>query len=277
VNLAGEVIGINTQIATNTGTYNGIGFALPSSTAVDIYNQLVTNGKVRRGFLGAVPQELTAEAARSNRLAVGDGVVVKELTSEDSPAARAGLQSGDVIIEVNSQKIKSVRELIRRVAALGVGSIANISYIRDGVKRTANVRLEERNDSPDSAPAIRPPSDPRPQRSIPDQPDSKSDRKKRKTLGATVKTLTPDLARQRGLEGAHGAYVTGVEPNSIAGNNRLLVDDLIVEINNKPVSSVEDFDRCTRELRSGDEVFIKVLRNDRGALRRSFLISFAMP
>ena len=278
VNLAGEVIGINTQIATNTGVYSGIGFALPSSTAVDIYNQLVTNGKVRRGFLGAVPQELTPQIARLNRIADGDGVVVRELTSENSPAARAGLQGGDVITEVNGQKVKTVRELIRRVAALGVGSIANITYFRDGERRSTTVRLEERKDEPDAPPGIRPsPSDQR-QRPVPDEQDAKSDRRKRKpTLGVTAKTLTPDLARQHGLEGARGAYVISVEPNSIASDNRLFPDDLIVEINSKPVASFEDFQRLTRELRSGDEVFIKVLRNDRGTLRRSFLISFAMP
>jgi serine protease Do len=96
-------------------------------------------------------------------------------------------------------------------------------------------------------------------------------------LGVTVKTLTPDLARQHGLEGARGAYVVSVEADSIAAINRLLADDLIVEINSKPVASLEDFQRLTRDLRSGDEVFIKVLRSDRGTLRRSFLVSFAMP
>jgi serine protease Do len=279
VNLAGEVIGINTQIATNTGVYSGIGFALPSSTAVDIYNQLVTNGKVRRGFLGAIPQEMTSQIARLNRISEGDGVVVRELTSETSPAARAGLLSGDVITEVNGQKVKTVRELIRRVAALGVGSTANITYIRGGERRTASVKLEERKDEPDAPPGIRPsPSDQRQQRPVPDDQDSKSDRKKRKpTLGATVKTLTADVARQHGLEGARGAYVVSVEADSIAANNRLLADDLIVEINNKPVVTLEDFQRLTRDLRSGDEVFIKVLRSDRGTLRRSFLVSFAMP
>ncbi|MEK6300263.1 MAG: trypsin-like peptidase domain-containing protein [Acidobacteriota bacterium] len=279
VNLAGEVIGINTQIATNTGVYSGIGFALPSSTAVEIYNQLVTNGKVRRGFLGAVPQEMTSQIARLNKIAEGEGVVVRELSSETSPAARAGLQGGDVITEVNGQKVKTVRELIRRIAALGVGSTANISYVRGGERRTASVKLEERKDEPDAPLGIRPPpNDPRQQPETPGKQDSKSDRRKLKpTLGATSKTLTPELARQLSLEGARGAYVVSVEPGSIAFDNRLLVDDLVVEINEKPVASLEDFQRLTRDLRSGGAVAIKVLRSSRGPLRRSFLISFTMP
>jgi S1-C subfamily serine protease len=92
-----------------------------------------------------------------------------------------------------------------------------------------------------------------------------------------VKTLTPELARLHSLEGARGAYVVSVEADSIAFDNRLLMDDLIVEVNTKPVATAEDFQRLTRELRSGDEVSIRVLRSDRGPLRRAFLVSFRMP
>ena len=275
INLAGEVIGINTQIATSTGVYSGIGFALPSSTAADIYNQLVTDGKVRRGFLGITPEELTPQVARLNGIRESEGVVVRELTSETSPAARAGLQSGDVITEVNGQKVKSVRALIRRVASLGVGSTANITYFRGGERRTAVVKLEERRDEPEGPRGLRPtPPEPR-------QPE-KQDRgsgaaKRRSTLGVTAKTLTPDLARLHGLEGARGAYVVSVEPGSIGADNRIQVDDLIVQINEKVVARLEDFQRLTRGLKSGDEVFIRVLRSDRGPLRRPFLISITMP
>ncbi|HWN97749.1 MAG TPA: trypsin-like peptidase domain-containing protein [Blastocatellia bacterium] len=277
VNLAGEVIGINTQIATSTGVYSGIGFALPSSTAVDIYNQLVTDGKVRRGFLGAFLEEMTNKVARSNGILDGAGVVVRELASEASPAARAGLLSGDVIIEVNGQKVKTVRELIRRVASLGVGSTANVTYIRDGARRTASVKLEERKDEPETPRSIRPtplPMEPETQ----EKQDGKSrSSKSRSSLGITAKTLTSDLARVHGLEGARGAYVISVEPSSIAADNGLIADDLIVEVNTKPVASLEDLQRLTRDVKSGDQVFIKVLRSGRGPLRRSYLISFAMP
>src|SRR5262249_34242831 len=126
VNLAGEVIGINTQIATPTGAYSGIGFALPATTAVDIYNQLVTNGRVRRAFLGVNPQEITPQIARLNHIADGQGVVVRELTSSGGPAARAGLKSGDVITAINGTKVKSVRELVSRIASLPVGSSAAV-------------------------------------------------------------------------------------------------------------------------------------------------------
>src|SRR5947209_10501226 len=111
VNLAGEVIGINTQIATSTGAYSGIGFALPSSTAVDTYNQLISSGRVRRGYLGVELQELTPQIVRLNRLADSQGVVIQDTLGESSPALRAGMRSGDVITGINNQKVKSVREL----------------------------------------------------------------------------------------------------------------------------------------------------------------------
>jgi serine protease Do len=276
VNLGGEVIGINTQIATNSGTYNGIGFALPSSTAVDIYNQLVADGRVRRGFLGIRPQELTPQIARINKIADGQGVLIRDLTSDTSPGARAGLQSGDVITSINGAKVKNARELIRRIASLPVGSMANIEYVRAGERRTTSVKLEERNDEAESRSDVRQiPLDPRTPRRAPDRQEDKS--KSRSGLGISVKTLTPELAKLQGLEGAHGAFVVSVERGSIADENSLTADDLIVETNNRAVATQEDFLRITRELKSGDDVVIKVLRKERGPLRRTWIVSFTMP
>jgi serine protease Do len=277
VSLAGEVIGINTQIATNTGAYNGIGFALPSATAVEIYNQLVSEGRVRRGYLGIVPQEITPQIARLNKIPDGQGVLIREVTNEASPAAHAGLQSGDVITSVNAQKVKSSRELIRRIASLPVGSMANIDYVRAGERHTATVRLEERTEEADSRPGLRQaPSDPRNPRGAPGNPAP--DRPKNKPeLGMNVRTLTPDLARQNGLDGARGALVVSVVRGSIADENGLTTDDVIIEVNTKTVANQEDFSHSTRDLKSGDDVVIKVLRKDRGPMRRMWIVSFTMP
>jgi serine protease Do len=272
VNLGGEVVGINTQIATNSGFNNGIGLALPSSAVVDIYNQLVTNGRVRRGFLGISPQEMTPQVARLNKITDGFGVLIRDLTGEDTPAALAGLQSGDIITSINGNKVKNVRELIRRVAALPVGSSATVSFVRNGEQRTATVRLQERQDRGDEPPDLR---------QMPPGPKEKeSDRgevRRKKTLGINTKSLTSDFAKLHGLEGARGAYVTGVEPGSVADDNDVRVEDLIVELNNRPVSSHEDYQRMLRELRSGDDVVIKVLRKEDSPVRRSWIISFTMP
>ena len=287
VNLAGEVIGINTQIATSTGTFNGIGFALPSVTAVDVYNQLVSEGRVRRGFLGIKLQEITPQIARLNKIADGQGVVVSELTAASSPASLAGLLSGDVITSINGQKVKNVRELIRRIASLPVGSVANIVYVRASERRTAEVKLEERKDEAEDRPDLRlSPLDPRNPRRAPERKNEnpgevmpKQDIAPRikSGLGVNVKTLTPDLAKTLGLEGAHGAFVISVEPGSIADENGMTADDLILEINNRSVSGPDDFLRVARDLKSGDDVVIKVLRKERGPLRRAWIVSFTMP
>jgi serine protease Do len=275
VDLSGEVIGINTQIATNTGGYNGIGFALPSATAVEIYNQLVAQGRVRRGFLGIKPQEITPQIARLNKISDGQGVVVLELTETTGPAGRAGLQSGDVVTSINGQRVKNVRELIRRIASLPVGSVANIDYVRAGERRIANVKLEERQEDADARSDFRPaPVDPRGPRKAPEQKDKA---KPVSGIGISVKTLTPELAKLHGLDGARGAIVVGIERGSIADENNLTEDDLIVEINNRPVNSQEEFARVTRDLKSGDDVVIKVLRKERGPLRRLWIVSFTMP
>src|SRR5215813_4569783 len=209
VNLAGEVIGINTQIATPTGAYSGIGFALPATTAVDIYNQLVTNGRVRRAFLGVNPQEITPQIARLNHIADGQGVVVRELTSSGGPAARAGLKSGDVITAINGTKVKSVRELIRRIASLPVGSSAAVEYVRLGNKASTTVKLEERAE--DSEPNIR--VKPAPQSNPSDTPEGNSGKSEgqpsyrggrgstHSDLGISVRTLTKELARIHNMEG----------------------------------------------------------------------------
>jgi serine protease Do len=276
VNLAGEVIGINTQIATNSGFNNGIGLALPSSTVVEVYNQLVTHGRVRRGFLGINPQEMSPQIARMNKITDGYGVVIRELTSETGPAARAGLKPGDVITRINGQHVKNVRELIRLIASLPVGGNAEISYARAGELKTVMVKLEER-EADDDTKTIKPQPlfDPRNPRG--GEKGNEEKQKPKPTLGITARTLTPDLARIQGLEGVRGAYIASVEPESIADDYNLMAEDLIVEMNNRPVQSLDDFQRMCKELKAGDDVVIRVLRKERGSLRRSWIVSFTMP
>jgi serine protease Do len=275
VNIAGEVVGINTQIATNSGFNSGIGLALPSSTAVDVYNQLVSNGRVRRGFLGIRPVELPPQLARLNRVPDLQGVLVRDLTSENTPASRAGIQSGDIVISISGQRVKNVRELIRRIASLPVGSQASIVYIRKGEQRTAAVTLEERQEAEDGPLNNRDlPIDPRrfPERN----PKSDEKPKIKPGLGVNAETLTPELARIRGLEGARGVYVVSVEPGSVA-YEELMPDDLIVEINLRPIVIKDDFIKATRDLKSGDDIVLKVLRKERGPMRRYEFISITIP
>ena len=298
VNLAGEVIGINTQIETRTGLYNGIGFALPSSTAVEIYNQLIAQGRVTRGFLGVKLQDVTAQVARRNGVPEDMGAVVEDVTSKDSPAARSGIQSGDVIIAVNGQKVKNKADLVRQVAALPVGSTAVISYMRDGRQLTASVRLNERVDQKSKDQVV--PSERRPG----DQPsrDQLDESERPGThryldgergqpaqagppLGLSVQELRPDRADQIGLVGARGVLIIKVEPGSIGSDAGLQTDDVITQIDSKSVRAksirtLDDYMRAVQQLKHGDEVVIRVIRGDgTGAVGRikSAIATFTVP
>jgi serine protease Do len=289
VNLAGEVIGINTMIATNTGNYNGIGFALPSSTAVDIYNQLVASGRVKRGFLGIELANMSPQYARLYGLEPGNGVVVNKVTSPQSPAARAGIRARDIIIGIDGQKVKDVRDLISRVAARPAGSIASITYMRDGQMNTVPVTLEERQEVLAASSPVESPDPNDPNRgaqaspgvapAAPPGPDGRAPNGKQ-GLGLTVATISPQEAKARGMEGMQGAIVTFVDQGSLGYTNDLRPDDVVFEINRKEISSAEDFTRITRALKSGDDVVMRVMRKEKYDLGNqivSEIVSFTMP
>jgi serine protease Do len=277
INLSGEVIGINSAIFSKTQLFSGIGLAMPSSTAVDVYNQLVANGRVRRAFLGIKPSDITPQIARLNKLPDYQGVLVERTTDDQSPAARAGISGGDVIVSVNNQKVRNFRELIRVIAALPIGNQANIAYVRGGKPMTASVKLEERQNINDSKSDLQPKLfDPRNPKGLPEE--RSVDRQKFKpSLGLSVKFLTDDLARLRGYEGTRGAYVHMVEPRSIADINGIKSDDVIVEINYNLVLGLDDYQRLINRFKSGDDVVMKVLRKDSTGNRVSVVVSFTMP
>jgi serine protease Do len=278
VNLAGEVVGINTQIYTKTSVFSGISLAMPSSTAVDVYNQLVSNGRVRRAFLGLKPIDVTPQVARVNKLPDTKGVLVERTTDDNSPAARAGLTGGDVIVSVNNQKVRNFRELIRLIAKQPIGSVSNIAYLRGGKTLNAAVRLEERRNLKDEPePLQQPIFDPRnPRGLVEPKPVEKAPIKL--SLGLNAKILTDEMAAQRGLTGIRGAYLASVDPTSIAGMNGVIADDVLVEINYNPVRSMDEFTRLTSALKSGDDVVLKIYRRDTASPNRvSFIVSFTMP
>src|SRR5262249_9565370 len=144
----------------------------PSSTAVDIYNQLIAQGRVTRGFLGVKLQDISPQVAHKNGLPENQGAVVEDVTSKDSPAARSGIQSGDIILAVNGQKVKNKADLVRQIAALPVGSAATITFLRNGQERTASVRLNERRDQKSRDLVV--PSESRPTDPVSPDPDDQS-------------------------------------------------------------------------------------------------------
>jgi serine protease Do len=232
VSLNGEVIGINTMIASESGGFQGIGFAIPASMANKIYSQIVKNGKVTRGWLGVTIQTMTPELAKSYNLSPDKGALVADVTG-NSPAANAGLQSGDILLAYN--------DLSLAVAETAVGSTANLKVLRNGTEKEIQVRIGER------------PAD------VADNFQSSKAQEHGK-LGVTVENITPELARQLKLSSSAGAVVTEVRPGSPADEGGLQSGDVIREINRTPVNNAADVVAATQNLKSGDTVRLKIVR-----------------
>jgi serine protease Do len=268
VNMRGEVIGINSQIATSTGDYNGIGFALPAVEANFVYRQILAQGKVRRGYLGVTLESVKDEYARVYGLSEARGAIIMDVQptkdGQPTPAAKAGLQSNDIITEFNGQPVASAQDLIQKVAATPVGESAAFTFLRDREgkmeKLSANVILGERpkfqqvGDSGD--PAATPKSE--------KEADPKGNGLH---LGITLAELTQQLITERHLAGVRGLYVKDVDPSGLAaevngagGTQALAEGDVITRINRVPVTTLGDFQRVLSGLKPGDPIVLQVSR-----------------
>jgi len=267
VNMHGDVIGINSQIATSTGDYNGIGFALPATEADFVYRQIVAGGKVRRGYLGVTLESVRDEFARVYGLTEAKGAIVMDVPptkdNQPTPAMKAGIQSNDIITEFNGQPVANAQDLIQRVAASPVGESAAFTFLRDREgkleKHTANVVLGERpplqlldNAEDDSAPTKVKESEPK---------------GNGLRLGITLTELTPQLMTEKRMTGLRGLYLKEVDPNGLAaemrgvsGQQGLDEGDVITRINRVPVVTLADFQRVVNSLKSGDPVVLQVSR-----------------
>ncbi len=269
VNMRGEVIGMNSQIATSTGDYNGIGFALPANETSFVYKQLVSQGKVKRGYLGVRLESVHEEIARVYGLPDARGAIVTEveptMTGQVTPAAKAGIQANDIIVDFNGQPVASAQDLIQRVAGTPVGQSASLVFLRDVDgkldKQTATVVLIERppaNLKDASEPAKASPKD----------ADPKGNGLH---LGITLAELTPQLVADKHLTGIRGLYIKEIDPNGLAaevrlpqtGRPALLEGDVITRINRLPVNSLADFQRVLSGLKQGDPIVLNVVTYQR--------------
>jgi serine protease Do len=278
VNMNGEVIGVNSQIATSTGDYNGIGFALPSNEAAFVYRQILQNGKVRRGYLGVTLESVKAEYAKVYNLPEAGGAIVTDVSNTQSPAGKAGLQVGDVIVEFNGQKVQSAQDLIAKVASTKPEEPINLIYLREAnanlERKTASLKLGERPSRDVAANS----SDTR--RKLPVD-GAKEDPN---PFGLTLTELTPTLAASYKLTGQKGLLVKEINPTSFIadvkisnGTEALDEGDLIQRINRVTVTDLKSFNDVVRTLKTGDAVVLHVLRNVRGALTPQLrIVQFTM-
>ena len=264
VNMHGEVIGINSQIATSTGDYNGIGFALPANEADFVYRQIVSTGKVRRGYLGITLDSVKSEFARVYGLQEAKGAIVIDVRDATGPAGKAGLQSNDIITEYNNQQVVNAQDLINKVASTPVGQTVPITYLREVndklEKHTTNVTLGER---PRTAAAVAPENSATP--SEPSKKETASQSSNSLRLGLTLSELTPQSAADRNLTGIQGLIVKEVDPNGIAADAKpfpVYQGDVITRINRVPVTTLADFQRVVNSLKPGDAIVLNVSSYD---------------
>jgi len=248
VNLRGEVIGINTAIASRSGGYMGIGFAVPSNMARDVMNRLREKGEVVRGWLGVSIQNLSKELAASMGLASAEGALVNEVFA-DGPAGKAGVRAGDVIVQYNGKPVKDVTELRTVVAWTEPGKKVDMVVLRGGKRETLTVQIERRGDQPQLA---------RGQRGGgPGAPAEIKD------LGIQVADLTPETAQRYGYEEGQGVLITDVDPAGLAAKAGLEPGMLILQVRGKPVRSVAQFKEALQGADSARGIPMLVRAGDR--------------
>lgn len=258
VNMKGEVIGVNSQIATSTGDYNGIGFALPASDAQYVYDQIRESGAVKRGYIGIALESVKEEFARIYGLPDAKGAIVTDVRDPDSSAAKAGLKAGDVILAFNGEKIENSQDLIKRVAASKPNQAVELTVVRENGESldrfTARVVLAERISNTNIT------SDDGSRRPLPV--------KKREDLrpfGLTLTEITPELAASYQIERNSGVVVKDINPESFiadvkvsSGGDGIGQGDVIQRINRRPVTSIKGFTSEVAKLKKGDPVVLQL-------------------
>jgi len=252
VNLNGEVIGINTAILSETNAYAGIGFALPSKTVVDVYNQLTgPEHKVSRGSIG-IMFDAVENPAIARVYGSGTGVPISSVVA-GSPADQAGLKVGDTITSVDGKKVTKGTELVADIAARKPGSKVTLSFLRNGKPQETSVTIADRAKLFAA-------------RLGEDQENDDDNTPKPSKFGITVRKVTPEMADRLDIPAGKGVIVQDVKPGSFAEDVNLARGDIILEINKQQVNSEEDFARMESTMKSGQDVVFLV--RPRGSSRQ---------
>jgi len=263
VDLSGQVIGINTAIITGSRGYEGVGFALPSTTAIRVYDQIIKQGRVTRGSIGvSFQEEISTNPITLKSLGAQYGVVIENV-QPGSPAEKAGLKGGDVITSVNAHPVKTGNDLVNPIADAPIGSKVKLTYMRDRQQKETTATVEDRTRVfPNTAGRI-----------AGEQPTEGGPAE----FGLHVEELTPDRGRRVGVEGQKGVIVTEVEPASFAEDLNFGRGDVITEINHTSLNSVADYRKAVSGLKPGDDVVFKVLRRQDGDRMLTLYLSGKVP
>jgi serine protease Do len=242
INARGEVIGVNTMIASESGGSIGIGFAIPTNLMKPVVTQLAQNGQVVRGWLGVSIQPVTKDLATSFGLPSTTGALVGSV-SDNSPASRAGLKSGDVITRYDGKSIERWSDLPRAVAETALDREVPLDVVRDGKKLTLTAKIA-RLDEPDQ------------------RAEATTERAATK-LGLAARSLTPSLARQLGVSESKGVVVEQVEEGGRAHGAGIVRGDVIVEVDRQPIAGVEALEQALKRHAPNTPVLLLVHREGR--------------
>ncbi len=239
VNLRGEVIGVNSAIATTTQYYMGYGFAVPINIAKAVVDDIIKYGKVRRGYLGVYISEVTPVTAKGVKLDHPRGVFVTSVI-KGSAAEEAGIKEGDVILAVDGKEVNNPNELQAKIGVKNPGDVVTLKVWRDGKALTIKAKLKGRNNEEEGK----------------ETKISKEKMKKIPDLGLKLKDLNDREKDKFEVDG--GALVTSVEQFSAASEAKIVPGDVIIELNGEEVKSVEDFYDKISKFKAGDIVKLKL-------------------
>jgi serine protease Do len=245
--LQGRVVGVNSQIYSNTGGYQGVAFSIPIDVAMNVVKQIKEKGYVSRGMLGVTVQAVTDDVAKAFKLESGTGAAVTQVTP-GSGADKAGLRPGDVIMSFNGQSINQSADLPPLVGQTPPGTKATVEILRDGKKQDVSVTVSEmpRDKSAKLASA---------------NTDTPAARSGSNALGLTVEDLDSDARQQLGLKAGEGVGISNIS-RSVAARAGLQPGDVILMVNQKKVGSVASFREATKDAKPGDTVLLLVRHGD---------------
>ena len=244
-NLAGEVVGINSQIFSGTGGYMGISFAIPIEVAQNVVDQLRNDGRVRRGLIGVQIQEVTRQFAQSLGLERPVGALVG-FVAPDGAAADAGIRVGDVILSFNGREIMSSADLPLAVGTTTPGSKADVGIFRDGKRQTLTITVGEAEGNPEAVATA----------GASAAPATAS------RLGMSLQNLTDELRTQLGLEADDGGVLIGRVSGGAAGRAGLQSGDVILRVGRDNITSIAEFNEAVEGVKAGDSVMLLVRRGE---------------
>jgi serine protease Do len=266
LNIRGEVVGINTAIASRSGGYQGVGFALPVNTAAEVYNAIIKTGRMTRGSIGIsfTPSDSDQARALLKSFGANEGVFVQTV-APGGPSEKAGIQEGDIIVGVNGKPVHNGSDLVNTVTATPVGSPVDVSVLRNGKRQNHKVVVGDMAQI------------------FPDKFGGEKDQAKGPeqagvaTFGMMVQNLSESRRQALGLKEPGGIEVVSVDPDSFADDIHLHKGDVLLSINQRPIQSTDDLKHVQATLKPGDAVAFKIMTKGRGSDWTTSYVAGTMP